>query len=316
MAKKLKTDEEFNSEVLKGLRNKLICSNGHCKVHINPGETVYSKTDEKDEEIYNCQKCVSRSEKSEFKKNHVATELIAGFNKGFCKNSQWGCKKEIPMEDMKNHEHCCKYQLVRCCPFHLNCIAVPYKYFDSHRNEQYDDEDPVEIIDVQDQWEFDGELFDLFVIKVRLSSYGHIFYPNFDDEGFCFNEPTTHFFVSVRMFAFPQEVQFYKFSISFHVGEERNALTIEDFVYSVCHNEMCYSDKCLRIPTEKVTKYYDPDTKEFKTQEKVRFTLKITTNAKLDEVRKYEAMEMPKTEEKSEDSETDSESEESDVEEN
>ena len=117
------------------------------------------------------------------------------------------------------------------------------------------------------------------------------------------------------MFAYPDEVQCYKFSISFHVGEERNALTIEDFVYSVCHNKMCYSDKCLRIPTEKVTKYYDPDTKEFKAQEKVRFTLKIT-NAKLDEVRKDEAMEMPKTEEKSEDSETDSESEESDVEEN
>ena len=284
----MKMDEEFNSEVLKGLRNKLICSNGHCKVHINPGETVYSKTDEKDEEIYNCQNCVSRFEKSEFKKNQVATEFIAGFNKGFCKNNKEGCKKEIPMENMKNHEDRCKYQIVRC-PYYYNCI-VPYKYVDSHRNDHVnDEEDPVEITNAKDEWEFDGELFDLFGMSVRLSCYDQIFFPKYDIESFSFETPE-YFFLSVRMLAFPEDVKYYKYSISFHVGEERNALTIEDFVYSVCHNEMCYPDKCLRIPTEKVTKYYDPDTKEFKTQEKVRFTLKIT-NAKLDEVRKDESIE-------------------------
>ena len=122
-----------------------------------------------------------------------------------------------------------------------------------------------------------------------------IFFPGFDNDSLA--DIPEHFFVSVRMFAYPDEVQCYKFSISFHVEEERNALTIEDFVYSVCraHDNMVIEvidiDNCLiRIPSEKVTKYYDPDTKEFKTQEKVRFTLKIT-NAKLDEVRKDESIE-------------------------
>ena len=290
MAKKLKMDGEFNLEVLKGLRNKLICSNGHCKEYINPGETVYSKTDEKDEEMYNCQKCVSRFETLEFKKNHTATEFIAGFNKGFCKNNKEGCKKEIPMENMKNHEDRCKYQLVDC-PYYYNCM-VSYKYIDSHRDEHVnDEEDPTEIIDVKDQWEFEGEFWELFGASVRLSSYDQTFFPRFDNESLALIPE--HFFISVRMMAYPDEVHFYKFSISFHVGEVRNALTIEDFVYSICkaHDDMVDIDNCLvRIPSEKVTKYYDPDTKEFKTQEKVRFTLKIT-NAKLDEVRKDESIE-------------------------
>ena len=70
-------------------------------------------------------------------------------------------------------------------------------------------------------------------------------------------------------------------------------MTIEDFVYSICraHDGMVNIDKCVvRIPSEKITRYYDPDSKEYKTQEKVRFTLKIT-NAKLDEVRKDESIE-------------------------
>ena len=173
-----------------------------------------------------------------------------------------------------------------------NCI-VPYKYVDSHRDEHINnEEDPVEILEVKDQWEFEGEFWELFGSSVRLSCYDQIFFPGFDNEDFLSDIPE-HFFVSVRMIAYPDEVHFYKFSISFHVGEERNALTIEDFVYSICraHDGMVNIDKCVvRIPSEKITRYYDPDSKEYKTQEKVRFTLKIT-NAKLDEVRKDESIE-------------------------
>ena len=135
--------------------------------------------------------------------------------------------------------------------------------------------------DIENDWNFDGTPKDLVEKYYNLSAYNHQFLLLFGK-----NDKFLSFIVMMN--GFQDEAQHFKVSISFFNYLNGKVYSVHDCVHSITKED--YKDYISLTPLKKITEYYDPKTDEFKEQEKIHFTLKIS-NEKLDEIAKDEKVE-------------------------
>ena len=130
------------------------------------------------------------------------------------------------------------------------------------------------------EWNFEGSKEELLSSFCSLNAYDRQFYPQFKEVNNCLA-------IRTLMLGFQEETVPFEYSITFFHENDKPYPSIGDFVYPITKDS--FLETSIQYPMEKLTKYYDAETKEFKKQSKIIFTMKII-NLKLDEVAKDKNM--------------------------
>ena len=134
-----------------------------------------------------------------------------------------------------------------------------------------------------DVLEFKGTLEDLKKKIYILNCYGMPFYPQFYEKG-----KLLHFWVVGQ--GNQDEINSFEVWVKFWI--KRRTTVAHDFVKPINSNKgiLTSGQNGIVIPVEKLTQYYDVQSKGLKNQEFVEFEMKVTC-PKLDEVAKDENVE-------------------------
>ena len=134
------------------------------------------------------------------------------------------------------------------------------------------------------EWNFEGSIEELLSSFCCLNAYDRQFYPQFKIVNNCL-------VIRAMMLGFQEETVPFEFSITFFRENDKPYPSIGDIVYPITKGKDfdSFLETSIQYHMKKLTEYYDPETKEFKKQSKIIFTLKII-NLKLDEVAKDKKM--------------------------
>ena len=129
------------------------------------------------------------------------------------------------------------------------------------------------------KWEFEGTKEELLSTFHCLKAYGgRQFYPQF-------KEVNGYLAFRTLMHGFQEETTSFQVSITFFHENDKPLPPIGDIVYPITEGKDTNFETLIGL--KKITKYYDAETREFKNQSKIIFTLEIIS-PKLDEIAKEE----------------------------
>ena len=133
------------------------------------------------------------------------------------------------------------------------------------------------LLSEQKEWNFEGTKQELLTNFYCLNAYDQQFYVQIKEVNDCLVFRTL-------MFGFQEEVIPFEVSIEFFL-ENGKRFKIEDYVYPIIEEKDTIFKTSMHCNLERLTRYYDAETREFKNQPKIRFTMEIIS-PKLDEVAK------------------------------
>ena len=129
------------------------------------------------------------------------------------------------------------------------------------------------------KWEFEGTKEELLSSFHCLKAYGdRQFYPQF-------KELNGYLAFRTLMHGFQEETTSFQVSITFFHENDKPLTSIGDIVYPITEGPDTNFENLIGL--KKITKYYDTETREFKNQSKIIFTLEIIS-PKQDEIAKEE----------------------------
>ena len=132
------------------------------------------------------------------------------------------------------------------------------------------------------EWNFEGTKQELLASFCCLNAYDGQFYPQFKEVNDCLVFRTL-------MLGFQDDTIPFQVLITFFHENDKPFPPIGDFVYPITDGKDTNFETSAYFNLKKLTKYYDAETKEFKRQSKIIFTMKIIS-PKLDEVAKDKEM--------------------------
>ena len=123
------------------------------------------------------------------------------------------------------------------------------------------------------------ELFDRFFC---LNAYDHQFFPQFKEVNNCL-------VVRTLILGLQEEAIPFKVAIIFFLENGEN-FEIKDKVFPITKGKDTILETSINCHLKRLTEYYDANTREYKNQPKIDFTLNITS-PKLDEIAKDQRVE-------------------------
>ena len=134
------------------------------------------------------------------------------------------------------------------------------------------------------EWNFEGTKEELLASFCCLSAYDRKFYPQFQEvSGFLI--------FRTLMLGFQEETIPFQASITFFHENDKPLSTNGDIVYPITQKkDHTFFKTSVHHHLDKLTEYYDTETREFKKQSKIIFNMKIIS-PKLDEVAKDQNVE-------------------------
>ena len=123
------------------------------------------------------------------------------------------------------------------------------------------------------------ELFDRFFC---LNAYGRQFFPQFKEVNNCL-------VVRTLILGLQEEAIPFKVAITFFLENGEN-FEIKDKVFPITKGKDTILETSMNCHLKRLTEYYDANTREYKNQSKIDFTLKVTS-PKLDEIAKDQHVE-------------------------
>ena len=243
------------------------------------------------------------------------TMITSAFTTYLCIMSKNGCKEEVDVKKLKDHEKYCIFQNVQC-PIITCTESIIFKDAQKHLDETH------KCLKADDEWEFEGTTEDMVQNVCCLSSYGKQFFVQFQfyekkcegtwnyeqthrcgyqvrqyngydyacpnlltyrNNGTCRNSVKENLlFLRIVMLGHQDEAHSFQVTMTyFHENGKRFSTEVDVLPITSGKEEI---DSFNAIPTKKLGNYYDVKAGEFKTQ-LIQFTLKIT-NEKLDEIAK------------------------------
>ena len=126
------------------------------------------------------------------------------------------------------------------------------------------------------------ELFDSFFC---LNAYDRQFFPQF-------KEVNNYLVVRTMILGFQEEAIPFKVTVTFYLENGEN-FEIKDKVFSITKGKDTILETSMGCHLNRLTEFYDANTREYKNQPKIDFSLKITS-PKLDEIAKDQCVESGK----------------------
>ena len=180
-----------------------------------------------------------------------------------------GCKQEFLIK--KVHEKSCNFQKV-VCPFYCKELIISID-LTIHLDQDH------KIVKIDDEWNFEDSKNELVKTNCCLKMYNEPFFPKlYIKDG--------HLYFKVIMYipynGSKEDVMDFKACFTFFQANGK-IYKVEESVYPITKSDE--KEDFSSISLQKLTKYYDSESKEYRIHENVRFNLKIT-NDKLDEIAK------------------------------
>ena len=134
------------------------------------------------------------------------------------------------------------------------------------------------------EWNFEGSKEELLSSFCCLNAYDRQFYPQFKIVNNCL-------VIRTMMRGFQEETVPFEYSITFFHENDKPYQSNGDIVYPITKDKDfdSFLETSIQYHMKKLMEYYDTETREFKKQSKIIFTLEII-NVKLDEVAKDKKM--------------------------
>ena len=129
----------------------------------------------------------------------------------------------------------------------------------------------------QKEWNFEGTKEELLANFCCLNAYDRHFYPQIKEVNGCL-------VFRILMLGFQEEVIPFEVSITFFLDNGKRFKN-QDLVYPITEEKDKILETSMQCHLKRLTRYYDAETREFKNQPKINFTMEIIS-PKLDEVAK------------------------------
>ena len=133
------------------------------------------------------------------------------------------------------------------------------------------------------RWNFEGTIEELVASFCCLNAYNRQFYPQF-------KEVNGYLIFRTLMQGFQEDTIPFQASITFFRENDKPFPPIGDFVYPITKEQDTILETSAQYHLNKLTEYYDTETREFKKQSKIIFTMEIIS-PKLDEIAKDQHVE-------------------------
>ena len=133
------------------------------------------------------------------------------------------------------------------------------------------------------EWNFEGTKEELLASFCRLNAYNRQFYPQFKEVNGCLIFRTL-------MLGFQEETIPFQVSITFFHENDKPLPTHGDIVYPITKEKDTIFKTSASYHLDKLTEYYDNETREFKKKSKIIFNMKIIS-PKLDDIAKDQHVE-------------------------
>ena len=142
---------------------------------------------------------------------------------------------------------------------------------------------PVLSFDSTKEWDFEGTKEELLASFCSLNAYNRQFYPQFKEVNGCLIFRTL-------MLGFQEETIPFQVSITFFHENDKPLPTHGDIVYPITKEKDTIFKTSASYHLDKLTEYYDTETREFKKKSKIIFNMKIIS-PKLDDIAKDQHVE-------------------------
>ena len=129
---------------------------------------------------------------------------------------------------------------------------------------------------------FEGTKEELFDSFFCLNAYDRQFFPQFKEVNNCL-------VVRTLILGLQEEAIPFKVAITFFLENGEN-FEIKDKVFPITKGKDTILETSMNCHLKRLTEYYDANTREYKNQSKIDFTLKVTS-PKLDEIAKDQHVE-------------------------